>query len=157
MKIYAVRTTSGQEKTVAAFIASRAAAKKLPIASVLAPETIRGYIFVEAAASHVVDEAIAGIKHAHGRTRGEIPLSEMDKFLISKPIIEELKTNDVVEIIAGPFKGLRAKITNVDKIKDEITIELLEEGFSILPITVHADYVKLVEKGSGGDAGEKSY
>ena len=62
MQIYAVRTTSGQEKTVADLLMSRIALKKLPLASVLAPEVIKGYIFVEAAGPHFVDEAISGMK-----------------------------------------------------------------------------------------------
>ena len=40
---------------------------------------------------------------------------------------------------------MRAKITRVDKTKEEVTLELMEATFT-LPITVHADYVKLVEK-----------
>jgi len=155
MKVYAIKTTTGQEETVANFIASKALAKNFPIASVLAAEAMKGYIFVEASAPHIVDEVASGVKHAKGRVRGDIPLTELDKFLILKPTIEELKINDIVEVISGPFKGLKAKVTNVDKGKGEITIELLEEGFTILPITVHADYVKLLERG-GEVAGEKS-
>ncbi|MEM2227811.1 MAG: transcription elongation factor Spt5, partial [Candidatus Bathyarchaeia archaeon] len=102
-----------------------------------------------------IDDVVSGVKHAKGRVKGEIPLTELDKFLILKPAIEELNVNDIVEVISGPFKGLKAKVTNVDKSKGEVTIELLEEGFTILPITVHADYVKLLERG-GEVAGEKS-
>ncbi len=36
-----------------------------------------------------------------------------------------------------------------------MTIELLEESFTILPITVHADYVKLTEKGGSEEDGGK--
>jgi transcriptional antiterminator NusG len=43
---------------------------------------------------------------------------------------------------------MRAKITRIDKAKGEVTLELLEATFT-LPITVHSDYVKLVEKGKG--------
>ncbi|TMI58060.1 transcription elongation factor Spt5, partial [Candidatus Bathyarchaeota archaeon] len=43
--IYAVRTTSGQERTVVDLMASRAQPKKLPITAILAPEVIKGYIF----------------------------------------------------------------------------------------------------------------
>jgi len=155
MKIYAIKTTSGQEETVANFIASKTAAKNLPIASVLAVDSIKGYVFVEASAPHIVDEVASGIRHAKGRAKGEVPLPEIEKFLIVKPIVEELNVNDIVEVTSGPFKGLKAKVTNVDKTKEEITIELLEEGFAILPITVHAEYVKLLERG-GENAGEKT-
>jgi transcriptional antiterminator NusG len=60
-------------------------------------------------------------------------------------VIEELDEDDLVEIVGGPFKGMRAKIMRVDRTKEEVILELLEATFT-LPITVHADYVKLVEK-----------
>jgi len=155
--IFAVRTTSGQEKTVAEMVASRAGVKKLPVSSVLAPEVIKGYIFVEAAGPHFVDEAISGVRHARARTRGMITASAVERFITTKPVIEELDTGNLVEIVGGPFRGLKAKITHIDKVKEEVTIELLEEGFATLPITVHADYVKLVERTEGGKSGgEKS-
>ena len=68
-------------------------------------------------------------------------------------MIEELNTDNLVEIVGGPFRGLKAKITHIDKVKEEVTIELLEEGFATLPITVHADYVKLAERTGGGKSG----
>lgn len=154
MQIYAVRTTSGQEKTVVNLLMSRVALKKLPIASILAPEIIKGYILVEAAGPHYVDEAISGMKHARARTKGVISVSAIERFLITKPVIEDLGLGDLVEVVGGPFRGLRAKITDVDEAKEELIIELLEEGFATLPITVHADYVKLVQK-AGGEAGRE--
>ena len=51
----------------------------------------------------------------------------------------------LVEIVGGPFKGMRAKIRRVDRAKEDVTLELLEATFT-LPITVHADYVKVIEK-----------
>ena len=155
MMIFAVRTTTGQEKTVANLLASRVAARNLPVASIFVPETVKGYIFVEASGPHVVDEAISGLKHARGRTRGTVNINDLEKFIVVKPVIEELEEGDIVEIVGGPFKGLRAKITGVDKVTEEVTIELLEEGFTILPITVHADYVKPVEKARGEEVGRE--
>jgi transcriptional antiterminator NusG len=144
--IYAVRTTSGQEKTVAELLVERIKLKKPPIYSILVPEIVKGYIFVEAPSPHFVDEAISGIKHARARTRGEIKFKELEKFLVTKLTIEEISIGDIVEIVGGPFRGLKAKITDVDKVKGEVTIELLEEGFSTLPITVHSEYVRIIEK-----------
>ncbi|MCD6089133.1 KOW motif-containing protein, partial [Candidatus Bathyarchaeota archaeon] len=57
-----------------------------------------------------------------------------------------------VEVIGGPFKGMRAKITNIDRAKEEVTIELLEASFT-LPVTVHADYLKLIKKGGETEEG----
>ncbi|TLM98954.1 hypothetical protein FDZ71_16405 [bacterium] len=51
-----------------------------------------------------------------------------------------------MEIIAGPFKGMQAKVTRVDKAKSEVTLELLDAPYT-LPITVHAEQTKLIARG----------
>jgi len=144
--IFAVRTTAGQEKNVANLIAAKVGMTKLPIKAVLVPETLKGYVFIEAEGPHFVEEAIAGIKHVRSRVSGIVSFSEIERHIVVKSVIEELDNDDVVEIISGPFKGMQAKITRLDKTKGEVTLELLEATFT-LPITVHADYVKLVKKG----------
>jgi transcriptional antiterminator NusG len=143
--IFVVRTTAGQEKNVANLIASRVEMTKLPIKAVLVPEALKGYVFVEADGPHFVEEAISGIKHVRSRVPGLVNFSEIERYIITKPVIEELDTNDIVEVVGGPFKGMKAKITRIDKTKQEVTLELLEATFT-LPITVHGDYVKLIEK-----------
>jgi len=143
--IFAVRTTAGQEKNVARLIATRVKAGELPIKAVLVPEILKGYVFIEADGPHFVDKVIAGIKHVRSRVPGTVSFSEVERYIIVKPVIEEVDIGDVVEVMAGPFKGMRAKITRVDRTKEDVTLELLEATFT-LPITVHADYVKPVEK-----------
>jgi len=144
-KIFAVRTTTGQERNVAKLVASKIEMNNIPIKAILVPETLRGYIFIEANGPHFVEEAITGIKHVRSRVPGIVSFSEIERYIVRKPIIEELSENDIVEIIGGPFKGMRAKITRIDTSKEEVILELLEATFT-LPITVHSDYVKLVEK-----------
>ncbi|MGB9134547.1 MAG: transcription elongation factor Spt5 [Candidatus Bathyarchaeia archaeon] len=143
--IFAVRTTAGQEKNVANLIALKIENSKLPIKAILVPEMLKGYVFVEAEGPHFVEDAISGIKHVRSRVPGIVSFSEIEKYIVVKPVIEELDVDDVVEVISGPFKSMRAKITRIDKTKSEVTLELLEATFT-LPITVHADYVKVVEK-----------
>lgn len=145
--IFAVKTTAGQEKNAAEMIEIKARTNNLPIASILAPESLRGYIFVEAPGSHIVEEAISEVKHIKSRVSGRVQFSDIEKYLTTKPIIEELDVGYIVEITGGPFKGMKARITRINKVKQEATIELLEAIFT-LPITVHADYLKLIEKAS---------
>jgi len=144
-RIFAVRTTTGQERNVAKLVTAKIEMKKIPVRAILVPETLRGYLFIEADGPHFVEEAIVGIKHVRSRVPGLVSFSEVETYLIRKPIIEELSENDIVEVIGGPFKGMRAKITRIDMTKEDVTLELLEATFT-LPITVHSDYVKLVEK-----------
>jgi len=148
--IFAVRTTAGQEKNVANLIAAKTETYKLPIKAILVPEMLKGYVFIEADGPHFVEEAIAGIKHVRSRVPGIVSFSEVERYILVKPVIEELDVEDLVEIVGGPFKGMRAKITRIDRTKEEVTLELLEATFT-LPITVHADYVKLVEKAKKGE------
>jgi len=144
-KIFAIRTTTGQERNVAKLIAARIEMNKIPVKAILVPDTLKGYIFMEAEGPHFVEQAIVGIKHVRSRVPDFVDFAEIEKYIIRKPIIEELNENDIVEITDGPFKGMRAKITRIDKTKEEVVLELLEATFT-LPITVHSDYVKLVEK-----------
>jgi transcriptional antiterminator NusG len=144
-KIFVVKTTTGQEKNVARLIAAKVEMTHVPIKAILVPDTLKGYVFIEADGPHFVEEAIAGVRHVRSRIPGLVSFSEIERYIIRKPVIEDLSEDDVVEITGGPFKGMRAKITRIDKSKGEVTLELLEATFT-LPITVHSDYVKLVEK-----------
>jgi transcriptional antiterminator NusG len=152
-KIFAVKTTTGQERNVAKLVAARIEMNKIPVKAILVPDTLRGYVFVEAEGPHLVEEAIAGVKHVRSRIPGIVSFAEIERYVVKKPIIEELSENDVVEVTGGPFKGMRAKITRIDKTKAEVTLELLEATFT-LPITVNSDYVKLVEKAKAPTGGE---
>ena len=118
---------------------------KIPIQTLLVPDTLKGFVFIEADGPHLIEEAIAGVRHVRSRIPGLVSFSEIERYLIRKPVLENLFEDDVVEITGGPFKGMRAKITRIDKSKGEVTLELLEATFT-LPITVHSDYVKLVQK-----------
>jgi transcriptional antiterminator NusG len=152
-KIFAVKTTTGQEKNVARLVSAKVEMNKIPISAILVPETLRGYVFIEAEGPHFVEEAIAGIKHVRSRIPGIVSFAEIERYIVKKPIIEELNENDIVEVTGGPFKGMRAKITRIDKTKGEVTLELLEATFT-LPITVNSDYVKLVERAKAESGGE---
>ena len=144
-KIFAVKTTTGQERNVARLVAAKVEMNKIPVKAILVPEALRGYVFIEARGPHLVEEAITGVKHVRSRIPGIVSFAEIERYIVKRPIIEELSENDIVEVTGGPFKGMRAKITRIDKTKAEVTLELLEATFT-LPITVNSDYVKLVEK-----------
>ncbi|MCW3997491.1 MAG: transcription elongation factor Spt5 [Candidatus Bathyarchaeota archaeon] len=144
-KIFVVKTTTGQERNVARLITTKVKISKIPIKALLVPDTLKGYVFIEADGPHLVEEAIAGVRHVRSRIPGLVSFSEIERYLIRKPVLENLFEDDVVEITGGPFKGMRAKITRIDKSKGEVTLELLEATFT-LPITVHSDYVKLVQR-----------
>jgi transcriptional antiterminator NusG len=52
---------------------------------------------------------------------------------------------DIIELVAGPFKGEKARVQKIDEAKEEITVELFEAMVPI-PITVRGDHVRVIEK-----------
>jgi len=144
-KIFVVKTTTGQERNVARLITAKVEMTHIPLKALLIPDGLKGYVFIEADGPHLVEEAIAGVRHVRSRIPGLVSFNEIERYIVRKPVMEDLGEDDVVEITGGPFKGMRAKITRLDKSKGEVTLELLEATFT-LPITVHSDYVKLVTK-----------
>jgi transcription termination/antitermination protein NusG len=140
-KFFAIRTTGGQERVVASQIQVRVNSKKLGIRSVMVLDSFKGYIIVEAPDSNVAYEALAGIRHVRGQIRGDLPFKDIEGYLVKKPVVSELSVDDTVEVIAGPFKSMKAKITRVDYEKQEATVVLLDSPYQI-PVTVDANYLK---------------
>jgi transcription termination/antitermination protein NusG len=140
-KFFAIRTTGGQENIVANIIQNRVNAKKIGIHSILILENFKGYIIVEAPDSNIAYEALAGVRHVRGQIRGELPFKDIEGYLVKKPVVSDLNVDDTVEIIGGPFKAMKAKITRVDYEKQEATVVLLDSPYQI-PVTVDANYLK---------------
>ena len=141
--LFAVRTTGGQEKIVMRLLEARIKMEKINIQSVLLLSDLKGYVVVEAQDVSTMFDAIQGIRHVRGQLRGELTYNEIDKYLIKKSTVSELAVENTVEIIGGPFKGMKATITRLELEKEEATVILLDATYE-LPVTVDANYLKLV-------------
>jgi transcriptional antiterminator NusG len=139
-----LRTIAGREASVALVLELRAAAES-GIYSILVPPDVRGYIIVEAEGIHVVQKAVRGLKHVRGRVAGSITFEEVERLVRVKSPIEELRPGDIVEIVAGPFKGLRAAVRTVNVAKNEVEVEILEAAYP-LKVFLPGDSVKLAER-----------
>jgi transcription termination/antitermination protein NusG len=141
-KFFVVRVSGGQESLIASMLQSRLTSKKIEgIYSILFLDHFKGYVIVEALDSNIAYEALHGIRHIRGQIRGELPFKDLEGYLIKKPVVTELVIDDTVEIIAGPFKSMKAKIMRVDYEKQEATVVLLDSPYQI-PVTVDANYLK---------------
>lgn len=141
-KFFVVRVSGGQESLIASTLYSRLSSKKIEgIYSILFLDNFKGYVIIEALDSNIAYEALHGIRHIRGQIRGELPYKDLEGYLIKKPVVTELIIDDTVEIIAGPFKSMKAKITRVDYEKQEATVVLLDSPYQI-PVTVDANYLK---------------
>ena len=144
-KFFVIRTTGGQEYTVARLIENRVSTKKINILSVVVFDNIKGYIVVEAMDGNALMEALSGLKHIRGQLKGETSLEDVENLLVKKPSITELGIDDVVEIIGGPFRGMKAKISMIDYDKQEARVVLLDAQYQ-LPVTIDINYLKLHQK-----------
>ena len=143
--ILAVKTSIGHEKTVADSLASRAKGKPIGVFAILSPATIRGYVFVEAMNTDALREVVKGVRRTRGLVKGETSFAEIEHFLTPKPIVSGIVEGDIVELIAGPFKGEKARVQQIDESKEEITVELFEAMVPI-PVTIRGDHVRVLEK-----------
>lgn len=155
-RIFAIKTTSKQERTVADSImkAITTNATDIRVVSVIVPQELQGYVLVETPEKmNRIEQLVEKIPHARavvrkGKDEGEkssMLLAEVAHFLIPKPVVSGIEEGTIVELIAGPFKGEKAVVKRVDSAKEEITVELYESVVPI-PITVRGDNVRVVEK-----------
>ena len=144
IKIYAVKTIIGRENVVLEAMSGKVKARTLEIKALVRPEEIKGYVFIEGELKDI-ENLIKEIPHARGLLRKPVPISDIKKFLEPKKVEIKINEGDVVEVIGGPFKGERSKVTRYDKTKREVTIELLDVAIPI-PITVSVEFVKLLER-----------
>ena len=142
-KFFAIRITGGQENVVANTLQNRINSKRISLRSILILENFKGYVIVEAPDSNIAYDALYGVRHVRGQIRGDLPFSDIEKYLVKKPVVTELSIDDTVEVIAGPFKSMKAKIIRVDYEKQESTVVLLDSPYQI-PVTVDANYLKKV-------------
>ena len=147
-RIFAIKTTSKQERTVADNIlkAIETRATDIKVASIIVPNELQGYVLIETSEQrNRIEQLVELIAHARVVTKGETSLAEVGHFLIPKPVVAGIDEGTIVELIAGPFKGEKAVVKRVDSAKEEITVELYESVVPI-PITVRGDNVRVVEK-----------
>src|SRR5206468_2332097 len=148
--ILAVKSSIGHERAVADAIYARARAKDVGVFSILVPANFRGYVYVESMNPDRLEEIVRGLRRARGVVKGEgestgISFNEIEAYLTPKPIVSGIMEGDIVELVAGPFKGEKARVMKIDETKEEITVELFEAMVRI-PVTVRGDSVRVLQK-----------
>ena len=147
--IIAVKTSIGHERTVADAVFARAKARDIGVFSILVPVNLRGYVLVESMNPDRLEEVIRGIRRARGivESKGEkaIQFTDIEMYLAPKPIVSGMMEGDIVELMAGPFKGEKARVMKIDETKEEVTVELFE-AMVRLPVTVPGTQVRVLQK-----------
>jgi transcription elongation factor SPT5 len=150
--VLAIKTSRNYEREVADTLLARAEEKRDVVFALLVPAALRGYVFAEGMSFEGVREMLKGIRKARGLVAGETTLKEVEPLLVPKITVEGFVEGAIVELIAGPFKGEKARVRKIDQGKEEITVELIEAVVPI-PVTVRGDHVRMLEKGGGKSGG----
>ena len=145
--IFTIRTTVSQESLVADILSSRIRKEDLNIYSISVIPGLKGYIMIEADNEMTVRRGITNTSHVKGRgiVGGEVKIEELGTLLESKPLMKSIKAGQKVELIAGPFKGEKAKVIRVNDTKEEVTVELLEAAVKI-PVTISAEHIRVIKE-----------
>jgi transcriptional antiterminator NusG len=141
--IRTIRTTVGRENAVIETLASKAKNSDLDIRCIFYPAELKGYIFLEGD-EEAINGIIKTVPHVKGIINKDVKIEDIRKFLEIKKFEIKVNRGDVVEIIGGPFKNEKGKVTRVDEAKEELTIELLDAAIPI-PITIPIESAKVIE------------
>ncbi|MFA6268506.1 MAG: transcription elongation factor Spt5 [archaeon] len=144
--IFPIRTTVGQEQLVVDILSSKIAKEDLNIYSIAVVPGLKGYILIEADNEITLRRGITDTPHIKGSgiVKGAVNIEELSGLLESKPLMKSIQEGQKVEIVSGPFKGEKAKVTRVNQAKEEVTVELLEAAVKI-PVTIKAENIKIIQ------------
>ncbi|MDD5503183.1 MAG: transcription elongation factor Spt5 [Candidatus Thermoplasmatota archaeon] len=145
VQLFVMKTGIGRELDVVNAIYLRLRKIKAQVFAVFAPNEIRGYIFIEAREKNEIKKATSGVTHARSMLKETVPYEQIASFLVPTSAVIRIREGDIVEIIAGPFKGERARIKSIDERKEEVTVELVEAMIPI-PVTLKGEQVRTIEK-----------
>lgn len=143
MPIFILRAKMGQERSLARLAELKANKEDSGVYAVMISDMMKGYCFIEGEDQMQVEKLASEIRILSNRAiqDKEVPIEQIIDLLNPTPAIEGLIEGDMVEIIDGPFKGLKAKLIRIEDGSQEITAELLDSTMA-LPVRIHADYVK---------------
>ncbi len=143
--IFPVRTTVGQEQLVVDILSAKISKEELNIYAISVVPGLKGYILIEADNEVTVRRGITDTPHIKGSgiVKGAVNIEELSSLLESKPLMKSIQEGQKVEIVSGPFKGEKAKVTRVNAPKEEVTVELLEAAVKI-PVTIKAENIKVL-------------
>ena len=145
--IFIIKVTTNKEEKALEMIADRARKKELAVYSVAKPHGLKGYIFLEAENRDSAEEAVFNLPYVKGIIGKTISYEEIKNMI--EPSVEKMsiKEGDIVEIISEPFKKEKAKVTRVDKQREEVVVSLLGAVVP-LPVTIKLDNVRVIRRDS---------
>ena len=148
--IFIIKVTTNKEEKAVDLIAERAQKKELAVYAVSRPHGLRGYILLEAEDRASAEESAYNLPYIKGIIGTTIGYEEIKNMVEPSAETVSIKEGDIVEMIAEPFKKEKAKVTRIDKQKEEVVVSLLGAVVP-LPVTIKLDNVKVIRREGEGD------
>jgi transcription termination/antitermination protein NusG len=144
MMILTLRTTTGRENVVIDSLSNKVKKESISIMSIFHPSELKGYIFIEGDTNNI-ETLIKGVPHVRGLINKDVPIIQLERFLIVEKQEIKIDLGDIIEVVGGPMKGDKAKVIRINESKKEITVESLEAAIPI-PVTIPVSSVTMYEK-----------
>ncbi|MCE4599947.1 MAG: transcription elongation factor Spt5 [Desulfurococcales archaeon] len=144
-RFYAVYVTGGTEERVALILRQRTIAMGLDIRSIIVPPDLRGTIVVEVGSPGDLFDLVRGLRDV--KRRRPVLIKKEEAVRLAAPVVEvpTVSKDQVVEIISGPFRGMKGKVVEVYETRGEVDLVLLESDFRMI-ITVPLEQVRPVKE-----------
>lgn len=153
-QFYIIRTVPSKESRFIDMIEKMISKKEgHGIRSVFSPESVKGYVFVECTVLSSLIDAIRSVPNNKGVIKTPISFDEVSKYFEKEGEAVIVHERDLVEVIAGPFKGDKARVVRKIAGKDEVVIEPLNTPVPI-PITLSVDDLRVIVEEKGEDENE---
>ncbi len=148
--IFVIKVTTNKEDRALEMVSDRIRKKKLNAYAVLRPHGLRGYILLEAEDRDSAEESVFNLPYVKGIIGKTVTYEEIKNMV--EPSIEDvsIEEGDIVEIISEHFKKEKAKVTRVDKQKEEVVVSLLGAVVP-LPVTLKIDNVRVIRRDEDGE------
>lgn len=128
MPIFVVKVVGGREKQAIEEIQWRAEETSAKVFAMMSSDTVKGYIFIEAADLWTVRNLVKGSRFCRKVLPGQVSVEELQKYLAPEPVKYEV--GEEVEVISGPFKGLIGIVKVVAD--DYLSVELPSAAYPLV-------------------------
>ncbi len=143
--LFVVKVATNKELRAFELIADRVKSKSLEVYSIARPHGLRGYVFLEAKDRENAEEASYNLPYVKGIIPKKVSYVEIRSMLEPVTADVNIEKDDIVEIVAEPFKKEKAKVIRVDKSKGDVIVSLLGAIIPI-PVTVKIDNVRVIRR-----------
>jgi len=142
-RFYAIHVVKGMEGRVALILEERSKSMGLDVRSIVVPVDANGYLIVEVGNSGVLYHLIRGVRYV--KRKRPVAVKEEDALRLAKPVVEAPKVarGQLVEIIGGPFKGMKGRVVEVYEARRDVDVSLLD--FRMV-VTIPLELVKPIEQ-----------